>query len=64
MMSGSNLIPWAVLAVMVSALAACGQPTQSQTEPTLNDLQSIEEFQALFDTDVGVPRLVLIVSPT
>lgn len=30
----------------------------------LTDLRSVEQFQNLFNKDVGTPRLVLIFSPT
>jgi hypothetical protein len=30
----------------------------------LTDLKSVDQFQTLFNADVGTPRLVLILSPT
>ena len=30
----------------------------------LTDLHSVDQFQGLFNKDVGTPRLVLILSPT
>ena len=30
----------------------------------LTDLRSVGQFQAMFNADVGTPRLVLILSPT
>ena len=41
----------------------------SSSSPTavvshLTDLQSLKQFQELFNADAGLPRLVVIVSPT
>jgi hypothetical protein len=61
-------------------LAGCGgggdgaepaaQPTttagksSTHAEPSLTDLASVDQFAALFNEQQGVPRLVLLLSPT
>ncbi len=42
-------------------------PLFHKTAPTgvhLTDLDSVSQFQKLFNAEVGTPRLVLILSPT
>jgi hypothetical protein len=34
------------------------------TRPALHDLRSVEELRQLFDRDKGIPRVVLLLSPT
>ncbi|MGH9409760.1 MAG: hypothetical protein ACRD1V_09935 [Vicinamibacterales bacterium] len=39
-------------------------PTVTAAQPTLTDLQGVDDLRALFDRDAGTVRLVLLVSPT
>jgi hypothetical protein len=49
----------AVLAFLLLALA----PGQAQ-QPELKPLRSLEQLEQSFDSDAGIPRLVLLLSPT
>jgi hypothetical protein len=59
-----------LLALAVLLLAAwliVESPLFHKTAPPgtkLTDLHSVGQFQAMFNADVGTPRLVLIFSPT
>jgi hypothetical protein len=53
---------WAVLTLVVLALLASASPRANAAE--LLDLGSLEELQALVDSDKTMPRLVLLLSPT
>ena len=59
------------------AFVACGAPAPATTnapatgtqvattpEPVLTDLHGPDELKAQFNLDAGVPRLILLVSPT
>lgn len=39
-------------------------PVETYAPRTLYDLQSVEELRALFNEEKGMPRLVLLLSPT
>lgn len=60
------------LAVVLVALVAagCGGSEEDMprrvtpAEPTLTDLTSIDQLRERFNADQGVPRLILLVSPT
>jgi len=61
--------PSIACAVALLALAASplGQQTLSSSvvaAPKLTDLRSPDELKAMFNTDIGRVRLVLLVSPT
>ncbi len=58
--------------ILLILLAACtSSPGGSseveageQSASTLGDLRSVDEFKARFNRDSGLPRLLLLVSPT
>jgi hypothetical protein len=60
------------LVVLLVALVAagCGGSDEGMprrvtpAEPTLTDLTSIDQLRERFNADQGVPRLILLVSPT
>lgn len=66
----------AIVAVaLVAILAGCGGGGERQASPTagtsskaaeqsLTDLASVDQFAALFNKKQGVPRLVVLLSPT
>ncbi len=63
----------ALLAVVALAVAGCGGSDDDMPrrvaepaagEPTLTDLTSIDQLRTRFNADQGVPRLILLVSPT
>ncbi len=50
-----------------SSISAAAQPTAEPTEqpgPVLHELTGVAQFKAAFNEDEGVPRLVLLLSPT
>ncbi|MFL5803196.1 MAG: hypothetical protein ACJ8CR_15845 [Roseiflexaceae bacterium] len=49
-----------------SAPPAGAAPTQATTvpAPVLTDIHSPDDFKARFNQDAGVPRIILLVSPT
>lgn len=59
-----------LMALLLAALPQSGvplaveTPTKTYQPRTLYDLHSVEELRALFNQDKGMPRLVLLVSPT
>jgi hypothetical protein len=66
----------ACLALLITLVfAACGAPAQPTTSasgthvaatsaPVLTDLNGPDDLKAQFNKDSGVPRLILLVSPT
>ena len=61
-----NLLVLGVI-VLVSGWLAVYSPLFHKTAPVgiqLTDLHSVKQFQRLFNADTGMPRLVLIYSPT
>ncbi len=70
----------AILVSLSLALSSCGEASEepqalerssTSEEPqalerssTLADLANVQELQALFNNDEGIPRLILLLSPT
>ena len=53
--------------ILLTAWLVVESPLFHKTAPQgvhLTDLHSVNQFQSLFNQDVGTPRLVLILSPT
>ncbi|MCI0389921.1 MAG: hypothetical protein MOB07_14320 [Acidobacteria bacterium] len=60
-----------VCAFLILVLFACGCEQSSRAkayavapDAALKDLQNLEELQKHFNQDKGVPRLILLLSPT
>lgn len=53
-----------VVAFGVGCTQRRGDKVPSSALPKLHDVASIAEFQARFDADSALPRLVLLLSPT
>jgi hypothetical protein len=56
-----------LIIVLLAAWLVVESPLFHKTAPPgvhLTDLHSVDQFQSLFNQDVGAPRLVLILSPT
>ena len=52
-------------AVAAVPFAACGKDTVSEeASQDLRDISRIEDLKAIFNQDAGVPRLILLLSPT
>ena len=60
--------PWPrrlMLLLTAGLLAACGDnPVSVEPAQDLRDIGRIEELQEMFNRDVGVSRLILLLSPT
>ena len=57
----------ALAVILLAAWLIVESPLFHKTAPAgehLTDLNSVGQFQGLFNADVGTPRLVLIFSPT
>ncbi len=57
----------ALMGILLAAWLVVQSPLFHKTAPPgvhLTDLHSVGQFQQLFNTDVGTPRLILILSPT
>jgi hypothetical protein len=53
------------LALVAAALLLCCNGRQSTASGAqLHDLRSLAELKATFNTDLGKPRIVLLLSPT
>jgi hypothetical protein len=53
--------------ILLASWAAVQSPLFHRVAPPglhLSDLRSVDQFRAMFNADVGTPRLVLIFSPT
>jgi hypothetical protein len=57
---------WMVIAIVVIAAICAGVigSLKPHQDVTLTDLNSIEELRARFNQDKGVPRILLLLSPT
>jgi hypothetical protein len=54
-------------AILLACWAAVQSPLFHRVAPPglqLSDLRSVTQFQTMFNADAGMPRLVLIFSPT
>jgi hypothetical protein len=57
----------ALAVILLAAWLIVESPLFHQSAPPnlhLTDLHSVDQFQSLFNADVGTPRLVLMLSPT
>jgi hypothetical protein len=58
----------AALVIVLAAGVLAGARLLGRATPppgiTLTDLRSVDQFRSLFDADAGIPRLVLVLSPT
>ena len=57
----------ALAVILLAAWLIVESPLFHKTAPPgvhLTDLHSVGQFQQLFNADTGIPRLVLILSPT
>lgn len=57
----------ALIAILLATWLVVESPVFHKSAPPgvqLTDLDSVSQFQTLFNGDVGTPRLVLILSPT
>ena len=53
-----------LLVLLFAYLMGLGQSRTAESAATLIDLDNIEQLQAQFNQDKGVPRLILLLSPT
>ena len=54
-----------LLLLAVGLFAACGDnPVSVESSQDLRDIGRIEALQEMFNRDVGVSRLILLLSPT
>ena len=58
------------IGVMLLLVVACTSASQGPLQqplgpvPVLNELGGVEQFKARFNEDRGVPRVILLMSPT
>ncbi len=63
----SRLATLAIVLLFALAPAACAptdQKPQTEEPAVLSDIHKIDDLQNRFDQDAGLPRLVLLLSPT
>jgi hypothetical protein len=75
-----TLLIWRLVLILTPVLVACGAPPRATTTtsstatgvpaataapaPMLIDLHAPDDLKARFNQDAGVPRIILLVSPT
>jgi hypothetical protein len=60
-----TLVLLLLLAALVIGMSGCGSSAHtSQTSTQIAQLQSIDQLRRTFDAHPGVPRLILLISPT
>ena len=63
-MTKSRLFMSALLAVAILAGCGAGRNVSSAGHPAVAQLRSIAQLRHTFDAHAGVPRLILLISPT
>jgi hypothetical protein len=74
------LLIWCLVLILTPVFVACGAPPRATTTtssigtvvpaattapvPVLIDLHAPDDLKARFNQDAGVPRIILLVSPT
>jgi hypothetical protein len=60
-----NLVLLSVLAALAGGASGCDSSAQTaQSKTRIAQLQSIDQLRRTFDAHSGVPRLILLISPT